>query len=413
LQILTTRFTYHQRKKNSVWPLFFKALGVTFFNTSQVIPDKKRVDTFEQYLLEGDELADIAARELFMSKRSHKDSFRLMNEVLENGLTNSTDDIPESFKKLIEQSYLEPHWLNREKLERGAAVCRRLGLDAFSVLGDLALLGGYSNPDLSKPLTFTGALNGDKTFDRVGETSQFWYDVTRPNALMIGNKGFKSAVKVRMMHAIVRQRMLQHPKWDSNAWGFPINKSDALATNVGFSMVMVYGSKMLGYHISNKEVEEVLHLWKYIGYLMGDDVDWLPNTVQEALQSLLLITLANANIPDEGSIKLANDYLSSLKPRSSLKEPIKYSIEYLTFIKHKTYAQYLIPASMHKQLKIPTATFTLPYIAFVQTPFIFVADKIRASIPLLNNLAEQYGAFQQDKVIEIVMGERQASYIPH
>jgi hypothetical protein len=410
---LTTRFTYHKRKNNSVWPLFFKALGITFFNTSQVIPDKKRVDTFEQYLLEGDELADLAARELFMSKRSHKDSFRLMNEVLENGLTNSTDDIPDSFKKLIEQSYLEPHWLNREKLERGAAVCRRLGLDAFSVLGDLALLGGYSNPDLSKPLTFTGALNGDKTFDRVGETSQFWYDVTRPNALMIGNKGFKSAVKVRMMHAIVRQRMLQHPKWNSNAWGFPINKSDALATNVGFSMVMVYGSKMLGYHISNNEVEEVLHLWKYIGYLMGDDVDWLPNTVQEGLQSLLLITLANANIPDEGSIKLANDYLSSLKPRSSLKEPIKFSIEYLTFIKHKTYAQYLIPASMHKQLKIPTATFTLPYIAFVQTPFIFVADKIRASIPLLNTLAEQYGAFQQDKVIEIVMGERQASYIPH
>jgi len=408
---LTTRFTYHQRKKQSAWPLIFQGLGFTFFNTLNVMPDKKRVDTFEQYLMQGDELADTAVKVLFMSNRSHKDSFRLMNEVLANGYSDHLD-IPESFRSLIEIAYQDPTWLNRKKLENGAKVCRRLGLDAFSVLGDLALLGGYSNPDISKPLTFTGALNDEKTFDRVGETSQFWYDVTRPEALKIGAKGFQNAVKVRMMHAIVRQRLLQHPKWDSAAWGVPINKADALATNVGFSMVMIYGVKMLGYHLSNKDVEAVLHLWKYIGFLMGDDADWLPNTAEEGMQSLHLVTLSNANIPDEGSRKLANDYLNSLKPRASLTEPIKYSVEYLTFMRHKAYAQYLIPPPMHKNLGIPTARLTAPAIAFIQTPLIFVSDKIRASIPFLNRWAEEYGAKQQDKVIEIVMGQRQATYIP-
>jgi hypothetical protein len=375
------------------------------------MPDKKRVDTFEQYLMQGDEPADTAVKELFMSNRSHKDSFRLMNAVLADGLIDHPE-IPDSLSQLLKMAYQDPTWLDRKKMENGAKVCRRLGLDAFSVLGDLALLGGYSNPDISKPLTFTGALNGEQTFDRVGETSQFWYDVTRPQALNIGAKGFQNAVKVRMMHAMVRQRLLQHPKWDSEAWGLPINKADSLATNVGFSMVMIYGSKMLGYHLSNKEVEAVLHLWKYIGFLMGDDADWLPNTAEEGIQSLLLVTLSNNNIPDEASKKLANDYLNSLKPRSSLKDPLKYSIEYLTFLRHKAYAQYLIPPPMHKKLGIPNATFTAPVIALVQTPLIFVSDKIRANIPFLNRWAEDYGAKQQDKVIEIVMGQRQATYIP-
>ena len=255
-------------------------------------------------------LADKAAQELFMSDRKHLHSFRLMNKVLEQGI-DEEDDVPDSFKQLIQEANTAPVWLDRNKVEHGAAICRRLGSHAMAVLGDLALLGGYANTDISKPLVFTGALKGDSTFDRISETSQFWFDVTRKGALEKGAKGFKSAIRVRMMHAMVRQRLLQNPKWNSELWGLPINEADSLATNVGFSMAMIYGCKLLGFYLPNKDIEAVLHLWRYIGYLMGDDADWLPKTTEEGLHCLLLIHLSNENNPDEESKTFAKDYLNS------------------------------------------------------------------------------------------------------
>ena len=95
------RFVYHQRVKNSVWPTLFKILGRTFFNAPKTLPEKWRIDQFEQYLMVGDEQADLAARDLFMSDRKHAQSFRSMNKVLEHGLDAETD-IPDYFRQLIE-----------------------------------------------------------------------------------------------------------------------------------------------------------------------------------------------------------------------------------------------------------------------------------------------------------------------
>ncbi len=408
---MATRFVYHQRVKNSIWPTLFKVLGRTMFDAPNVIPTKERIDEFEKYFMHGDALADKAAQELFMSDRKHLQSFRLMNKVLEQGI-DEEDDVPDSFKQLIQEANTAPVWLDRNKVEHGAAICRRLGSHAMAVLGDLALLGGYANTDISKPLVFTGALKGESTFDRISETSQFWFDVTRKGALEKGAKGFKSAIRVRMMHAMVRQRLLQHPKWNSELWGLPINEADSLATNVGFSMAMIYGCKWLGFYLPNKDIEAVLHLWRYIGYLMGDDADWLPKTTEEGLQCLLLIHLSNENNPDEESKTLAKDYLNSFKPKSDVKNWKQYINDYYFFMKHKAYAELLIPFDLYKKLELPSSNLTWMLVPLVEFPSIFIKDRLRAFIPALHKQIEQEGAKAQEEVISTRMGERQASYIP-
>ena len=381
------------------------------FDAPNVIPTKERIDAFEKYFMHGDTLADQAAQELFMSDRKHLQSFRLMNKVLEQGI-DGEDDVPNAFKQLIEEVNSEPIWLDRNKVEHGAAICRRLGSHAMAVLGDLALLGGYANTDISKPLVFTGALKGDSTFDRISETSQFWFDVTRKGALEKGAKGFKSAIRVRMMHAMVRQRLLQNPKWNSELWGLPINEADSLATNVGFSMAMIYGCKWLGFYLPNKDIEAVLHLWRYIGYLMGDDADWLPKTTEEGLQCLLLIHLSNENNPDEESKTLAKDYLNSFKPKSDVKNWKQYVNDYYFFMKHKAYAELLIPFDLYKKLELPSYNLTWMLVPLVEFPSIFIKDRLRVLIPGLQRKIAAKGAQEQADVITTRMGERQASYIP-
>lgn len=409
---MAKRFVYYQRVKNSIWPISFKLLGKLFFNTSDVLPSKERIETFREYLMQGDALADQAVQDLFLSDRKHVQSFRAMNKVLEHGLEED-DDVPESFRQLIKEVYTEPNWLNRKQLENGAAVCRRLGEHAMAVLGDLALLGGYANADISKPLVFTGALKGNNTFDRLSETSQFWYDVTRENGLDIGAKGFTSAIRVRMMHAIVRQRLLQHPKWDSSTWGFPINKADSLATNVGFSMAMIYGCKRLGFYLPDKDIEAVLHLWRYIGYLMGDDVDWLPTTAAEGLQCLLLIHLSNENKPDEESKILAKDYLNSFKPTTFTLENWQEATQhYFNLMRHKAYAEFLIPPDIYPKLELPSSNFTWLLVPIVEFPTIFVKDRLRSVVPFLQKQTLQNGGAEQEKIIKSRLGERQANYVP-
>lgn len=409
---MTTRFVYREKSKGSIWPTLFKLMGRTLFDAPNVQPDEERIEKFEQYLMEGDAPADQAARDLFMTGSNHAKNFRLMNKVLEDGLSPE-DEVPESFRKLIAMVNEDPAWLDREMVERGAAVCRRLGVHAMAVLGDLALVGGYANPDITRPLIFTGALKGARTFDRVSETSQFWVEVTRKGALGKGRKGFRTAIRVRMMHAIVRQRLLQHPKWDNESWGLPINKADSMATNVAFSMAMIYGCKFLGFHLPNKDIEAVLHLWRYLGFLLGDDSDWLPKNAEEGLQCLHLIHLSNRNEPDEECKALARDYIESFKPKTGLEENWQqFFVEHYFYWKRKAYARFLIPPDLYSRLELPAPNLSWLLVPFVETPVIFTLDRLRNIVPGMGKWMEEQGAKAQELVVSTRMGENEATFVP-
>jgi hypothetical protein len=408
---LPSRFVYHQRIRSSLQPLAFRLLSRIVFNRTNVMPSDSRVAAFGEYLMQGDEPADRAAKDLFAAGQNHGRNFKLMRSILE-GETKGINDLPASFTELINNIRQDPVWLDRQRLENGARVCRRLGVNAMSVLGDLALLGGYANPDISKPLVFTGQLQGENTFDRLAETSQFWYDVTRPLSMEIGAKGFNSAIRVRMMHAIVRQRLLAHPDWDSESWGWPINKADSLSTNVGFSMAMIYGVRMLGFHLTNREIEDILHLWRYIGYLMGDDPDWLPKTLEEGLQCLALVHFSNKNDPDTGSLALARDYLKTFEPGETDMEWRERLLRHFVHWRHKAYAEYLIPPELHRKLQLPSSGLTWLLVPLLQGPVIFLAERLRLIIPAGESWMEKEGCRQQDRIMEQLMGDREAAYVP-
>jgi hypothetical protein len=409
---MTTRFVYREKSKGSIWPTLFKLMGRTLFDAPNVQPDEQRIEQFEKYLMEGDAPADEAARDLFMTGSNHAKNFRLMNKVLEDGL-NEDDDVPVSFQDLIQRVNEDPAWLDRDQVERGAAVCRRLGVHAMAVLGDLALVGGYANPDITRPLIFTGALKGARTFDRVSETSQFWVEVTRKGALGKGRKGFRTAIRVRMMHAIVRQRLLQHPKWDSKSWGLPINKADSMATNLAFSMAMIYGCKFLGFHLPNKDIEAVLHLWRYLGFLLGDDPEWLPTTAEEGLQCLHLIHLSNRNEPDEECKSLARDYIESFKPKTGMDDNWQqFLVEHYLYWKRKAYARFLIPPDLYSRLELPAPNLSWLLVPLVETPVIFTLDRLRSIVPGMGKWMEEQGAKAQELVVTTRMGDKEATFIP-
>ncbi len=77
-----------------------------------------------------------------------------------------------------------------------------------------------------------------------------------------------------------------------------------LATNLGFSIAFMDGLSKLKLPPTNEELNAVLHLWKYAGYLLGIPVELLPDTAEDAAKQLYLWSKTQKGI-DQDSKDLA------------------------------------------------------------------------------------------------------------
>lgn len=253
-------------------------------------PSSAQVQSLAQYVVMGDPLADavVAMYKTLPPGQGRK----LLDQALEQGI-ESLQNPPQPLVDLFAQLGHEPVWLDRDKLKLGCRVSRRVGPWGELVLRNMSLMGGYLGAAAAKPLVFTGQLDR-MTPRRLVETGKFWMDVTTPGGLERREDGFKSAVRVRMMHAQVRAMLLQSGKWKME-WGYPLNQSDSMATILEFSAVFLTGLRALGFIFSKREREAVYHLWRYIGYLMGVEERILPTCEDDAMRALYMVL---ATIPD-------------------------------------------------------------------------------------------------------------------
>jgi len=399
------RFTYLSQLHS--WRARKTAAGLRLLLGERPAPPSSLTDAMAAAYQRSDELGDQVAAELFANpqlKASGNKGYQILQQGLEQG-SQVLDDHTPALKSMLQQAETAPEWLDEQKMAHACAVIHRWGRFAMYALGDFALLGGYANSDIAKPLAFTGALNGNSSFDRVSETTSFWFDVTEPGGLKPGAKGFRSAVKVRVMHALVRQRLLQHPDWDTEEWGLPINQADALATNVAFSMFMITGVSMLGWRADERDCEAVLHLWRYVAWLMGDDESLLPKNRQQGVDWLYMIALGNRINPDADSLELARSYLDNF-----LQVPGNCMYQAFVYWLHRAYANWFIPADVRRALKIPPAPL-LSWLPLLQFPLLRLADAAARRIPAVDRWLQRYGRHGQRCIVTSRLRGRDVSFV--
>jgi hypothetical protein len=81
--------------------------------------------------------------------------------------------------------------------------------------------------------------------------------------------GFRSVLRVRMLHSHVRLRLLRSEKYDAEKNGVPINQEDLLATLGAFSVACMWSMERMGIYIPQEDKEAYIATWKHIGYYMG------------------------------------------------------------------------------------------------------------------------------------------------
>jgi hypothetical protein len=123
-------------------------------------------------------------------------------------------------------------------------------------------------------------------------------------------EGFKITVRVRLMHAAVRRSLRRSREWREDDWGVPINQVDMAGTTLLFSMVLQDGLAKLGMTPTEAEREDLLHLWRYVAWVMGVCDELRCATLAEARALWDLVTSTQAP-PDEDSRALARALLES------------------------------------------------------------------------------------------------------
>ncbi|KIA60713.1 oxygenase MpaB family protein [Nocardia vulneris] len=303
-------------------------------------------DSFRRFAQAGDSLADDVVA---MFKRLPVGEGRRMFEIaVERGI-DAVPDAPAELAAFFAQVEADPYWLDRDKIDRGARVVGRTSVWGGIAMGMFALMGGYLASRADKTLVGTGDLDAMAP-RRLAETTQWWLDVTTPGGLARNAVGYKSVLRVRLMHALVRAGMNRRPDWDYDAWDHPVNQVLTVGTLGLFSMANLVGAQALGLRFSPREKDAVFQLWRYVGFLLGIDQEILPTCETDTWRAFWILAdtefipdadsqrLAQALIPAAGGLFIDN----TTAPRRAVRAVLtSYMVAYSRIILGRSNADFL------------------------------------------------------------------------
>lgn len=213
-------------------------------------------------------------------------------------------EAPTALADFFAEVEAEPAWLDRQLVERGARFLRRLGQNADDVLLQLSLVGGYRFGGPTDLLVMTGGLTGEQTLRRLAETQKWGTSLADPGSLLPprdgrpGGEAWRLTVHVRLMHALVNHAFAD--RWDTERWGLPINQADQASTLGLFDGVLLLGARALGVPVGRKDAAALMHLFRYVGHLMGVHPDFLVDDEWQRHRINYHVLLAQGELSDAG-----------------------------------------------------------------------------------------------------------------
>jgi hypothetical protein len=230
-------------------------------------------------------------------------------------LVESDDPIPPNMPPIAARYFEEtaalPSWADHELISRGAELFSKYGAYMVSGLFCSSLPQCYADAKGAQVLIETSRLTDDVDY-RILETAQFVFDVLDVDGLGEQGRGIRTAQKVRLMHAAIRNLIAKRGEWDSGALGEPINQEDLALTLGTFSIVILEALDALHLRVPSDQQESFLHLWKVVGHLLGIQESLLPLDVADARDMMQAIRGRQFARSDEG-VELTRRLVGSIK----------------------------------------------------------------------------------------------------
>ena len=309
---------------------------------------------------------------------------------------------PAPLRHMLEEAAHVPAWVDWKTCDRGGDLLMRAGPLGGAVLGARSLVLGYASPGGNKPLVFSGRLK-EKAAARLNETARFVQAVSRPAGMRPFAEGWQITLKVRLIHAQVRKMLLKSERWDLAAWGIPANQHDLAGTTLLFSASIIDGLRTLGMQIPNEEAESYIHLWRWVGRVIGVDADILPGSLPEAMRLADVIAMTMGE-PDQDSRDLTKALFDSTFEGADT--PAKQRVAKRSVMFGQTVCRELIGDELADKLAVPRtpARYALPMMKRV----VGAMERVSRVVPFGSRSAVVVGTHYWDRVVEI--GLRGATY---
>ena len=235
----------------------------------------------DSWRMRGDPAADAVIENLAASAE-----IRTVNELLKHLIHNEDPlpaQLPESVAAWLTDTGALPDWADRPRMERGSRLVVDHGPQIGVILGAASLPYLYAAfPDV-KVLTFSTRMASDP-YRRVGETAQFVLAVTAPQGMSAQGKGIRKIQKVRLLHAAIRYLVGNSKRWDTEAWGVPVNQDALAGTLMSFSVVVIRALERLGVTVGAAEADDYLYRWRVVGEMLGLAPDVIPPDMAAAVE---------------------------------------------------------------------------------------------------------------------------------
>ncbi|WP_245721179.1 oxygenase MpaB family protein [Nocardia pseudovaccinii] len=238
---------------------------------------------------------------------------RMFETAVEHGLAAVTDPPPE-LVAFFDEIDNPPYWLDPQRIELACRAIGRTGATiGFTTLSVASLMGGYLAHRVSKTLTATADLE-HRAPRRLASTTAWFTEVTTPGGLQRSAAGWKTTIRVRLMHAVVRAGLSRRPEWRHDEWDLPVNASQMAGTIMMFSLAHMTGCQFLGLHFSRRERDAIFHLWRYVGHLLGVPPKILPVDEHDTWRLMSLQAAHEFGQPDADSVRLTQALIRAIIP---------------------------------------------------------------------------------------------------
>jgi hypothetical protein len=351
-----------------------------------------RVDRLGHYLTKVDGPADLVVDAIEGLPKGQ--GWRLFEQGLRGG-SRAIPDAPRAMRDLLDEVCDVPAWVDWSTCDRGGEMLMRVGVLGGAVLGSHSLVLGYASPAGNKPLVLSGRLK-EQALRRLNETARFVQAVCRPGGMRPFADGWQITVKVRLIHAQVRRMILRSGRWNESAWGAPVNQHDMAGTTLLFSIAIMEGLRKLGVRIDSEEGERYIHLWRWVGRVIGVDSHLLPVSEQDAMRLADLIA-ATMGAPDQDSRDLTKALFDAAWDGAVTPKQKRDAARKVLF--GTTLCRELVGTEMADQLRVPrnSVRYAMPMVRRL----VAGVERFTRAVPFAERGAIAAGAHYWDRVVEI------------
>lgn len=268
------------RDEKPVWPVLRNKLYGGWMDVGDGWEDTPQTRLLDDHMWEGDPLME-AVTGLFDTLGAKKVR-AMFEQALEQGIS-SLEAAPQPLLDLFAHLDRVPEWYDEERSERG-----RRKLCEVSDLGKLAaesfaLYATASEEDVSAATGATGWI-ARQPVKRAVENQAFFEGITYAGGLKRDNEMFKTIIRVRLMHSLVRRGLRKNlGEGYFEERGMTISNTNMAAGSGWFATMGPLIDHAYGRPISIEELDDIAVHWGYILYLFGVSERIIPTNALDSI----------------------------------------------------------------------------------------------------------------------------------